>query len=84
MARLPRKGLEKRIPSSSENPTIYDGEGKFYLLSVKVFDEGETHDDTERGPSKAPAFGTVSRCDPMTRRGKSGTRNRDRHPVCSR
>src|ERR1700733_114503 len=70
-ARLPRKGLLKRTPSSSEKPMTSIAKGRCWPPNCSTTARPST---TPRMPSKAPALGTESRWDPMRRRGQLAVR----------
>src|SRR5207248_6182045 len=68
-ARLPMNGTPNRTPSSSENPMTSIANGSFNPRKDSTSSIART---TPNIPSNAPAFGTVSKCDPIRIRGADG------------
>ena len=68
-ARLPMNGVPKRTPSSSEKPTTSTANGS---RRASRDSRRATAITTPRTPSKAPALGTVSRCEPRSSLGAEG------------
>src|SRR5438876_6755671 len=68
-SQLPINGTPNRTPSSSENPITSSDNGGFEPREKSTSPTASTTPNT---PSNAPAFGTVSRCDPIRILGAAG------------